>query len=207
MTAALGCHRFVGLGSQAEYGPQTGRIREDCPTRPTTLYGAAKLATCLMLERAAASSGRGFAWLRLFSTYGPGDDPSWMIPYLIRCLLARERPSLTAAEQVWDYLHVDDAAAAVVAVMDMDAVGVFNLGSGRASPLRDIVTFIRDCIDPALPLGLGEVPYRADQVMHLEADVSALHAATGWAPSVPLQDGLRAVVDDYRRRAPGLPAQ
>ncbi|BCS34698.1 CDP-abequose synthase [Luteitalea sp. TBR-22] len=200
VATAVGCTRMVGLGSQAEYGPQAGRIAEDAPTRPTTMYGAAKLATAILLERACATAGQSFAWMRLFSSYGPGDDPSWMIPYLIERLLAGERPSLTAAEQVWDYIHVEDAAAAVVAMVDADATGVFNLGSGTAWPLRDIITTVRDAIDPSLPLGFGEVPYRPDQVMHLEADVTRLRAATGWAPAIALREGLQAVVDHHRAR-------
>ena len=197
----LGCRHFLGLGSQAEYGPVAGRICENTPTAPTTVYGAAKLGLALMLERQAAACGLGFTWLRLFSCYGPGDHPAWLIPYLIRSLLAGERPSLTGAEQVWDYLHVDDAAAAVVAAMDAGATGVFNLGSGDARPLRAIIELVRDAIDPALSLGIGEQPYRPDQVMHLEADITALRAATGWTPRVPLEQGIAATVAWYRQEA------
>ena len=199
LTEELGCRHFVGLGSQAEYGLLSGRISESDPTRPTTAYGAAKLAIGLVLERTAAASGRPFAWLRLFSSYGPDDDPSWMIPYVIRSLLAGEKPSLTPAEQVWDYLHVDDVAAGMIAALDAGARGLFNLGSGQARPLREIITLIRDLIDPALPLGIGEVPYRPDQVMHLEADITALSAACTWKPAWSLEDGLAQTIAWHRR--------
>lgn len=190
LTEELSCKHFVGLGSQAEYGPLQGKIKESDPARPTTVYGAAKLATGLLLERAAAASDRPFAWLRLFSSYGPDDDPSWLIPYMIRRLLAGEKPSLTQAEQMWDYLHVDDVAAGIVAALDADARGFFNLGSGQSHPLRTIIESIRDLIDPSLPLGFGEVPYRPDQVMHLEADITSLLSASGWRPQIALEDGL-----------------
>ena len=144
----------------------------------------------MLLERSAATSDRPLAWLRLFSSYGPDDDPSWMIPYMIKRLLAAEKPSLTKAEQMWDYLHVDDAAAGIVAALDADARGFFNLGSGQSRPLRTIIESIRDLIDPSLPLGFGEVPYRPDQVMHLEADITSLSLASGWRPQVALEDGL-----------------
>ncbi len=198
LTGEIGCESFVGLGSQAEYGLVSGRIDERTPTRPTTTYGATKLATCCVLERAAAAAGRPFAWLRLFSSYGPDDDPSWLIPYLIRTLLAGERPKLTSAEQVWDYIHVDDVADAVVATLQTGAQGIFNLGSGEAWPLREIVERLRDAIDPALSLGFGEVDYRPDQVMHLESDIEALCAATGWKPRVSLQQGLAETINWYR---------
>lgn len=198
LSESLDCAAFVGLGSQAEYGPAPGRLDESGPTHPTTVYGAAKLATGLVLERMAATAGRRLAWLRLFSSYGNDDDPSWMLQYLTRSLLAGERPSVTAGEQRWDYIHVDDVASAVVAALDSRAHGMFNLGSGDARPLRRIIEQLRDLIDPALPIGFGEVPYRADQVMHLEADIAALREATGWSPKVDLSDGLRRLVEWHR---------
>lgn len=198
LSESLGCGAFIGMGSQAEYGPATGRLDELAPTRPTTLYGAAKLATYLLLDRMASASSCHFAWLRLFSSYGPGDDPSWMLQYVARSLLRRENPALTPAEQIWDYIHVNDVADAVIATMNSGARGVFNLGSGVAYKLAYIIATLRDLIDPSLPLGFGDVPYRQDQVMHLEANIVRLTAATGWTPRVPLETGLREVVEWLR---------
>ncbi len=195
---ALGVRQFLGLGSQAEYGPAQGRISEADAPKPTNMYGAAKLATAVFLERAAAAQGVAFSWLRLFSSYGPGDDPAWLLPYLVDSLLDGKRPALTAAEQVWDYLHIDDAASGVVAALDAESRGIFNLGSGVAVQLRSIIELIRDTIDPGLPLGFGEVPYRGDQVMHLEADIRALTAASGWQPRIDLHQGLRGLVEAHR---------
>ena len=124
--------------------------------------------------------------------------------YLIGRLLAGERPALTAGAQRWDYLYVGDAAGAVAeAATNERATGDYNLGSGTAPTLRSIVERIRDLIDPALPLGFGEVPYRPDQVMHLQADVGRLRADLGWSPRVGLDEGLRRTVEWYRehRRA------
>ena len=197
-----GAKTFIGLGSQAEYGPANHRLDETAPTRPTTLYGAAKLAACHLSHRLADLARIRWAWMRIFSTFGPDDNGDWMIPQLIAALLARQRPALTAGEQLWDYLYVEDAAAAIVAVAATPgASGVFNLGSGRAVPLRHLIERIRDRIDPSLPLGFGEVPYRPDQVMHLEADVQRLVKATGWGPQTSLEDGLDRTVKWYCEHA------
>jgi UDP-glucose 4-epimerase len=199
---AAGCRAFVGLGSQAEYGPLDKKISETDPTEPSTLYGATKLAACHLTRQLCAQSEMRWAWLRVFSTYGPLEDLSWMIPYLIRALLKREKPALTACEQRWDYLFGEDAAEAVWSVVKTPgASGVFNLGSGRADSLRKIVETLRDAVDPKLPLGIGEVPYRPDQVMHLEADISKLTNATGWRPATSLQEGLRKTVEWHRKEA------
>jgi nucleoside-diphosphate-sugar epimerase len=193
-----GARHFVGLGSQAEYGPCSGAIGESTPTAPTTLYGVSKLATNLFAQHECAARGLRFAWIRLFSSYGPKDDPSWMISSLILQLLERKRPPLTLGEQRWDYVHATDAADAVVRVaLAPEARGIFNLGSGQARPIREIAEMIRDLVDPALPLGFGEVPYRDDQVMHLEARIDRLRAL-GYSPAVPLERGLKETVGWYR---------
>lgn len=196
----LGCKTFVGLGSQAEYGPWDRKIDEEALPNPTTMYGAAKLSAYHLIRQVASDSDMRFAWMRLFSTYGPKDNTQPMIPTLIEALLRRERPSLTRGEQRWDYIFVSDVASALLDVAGCPAAtGVFNLGSGQAIPLRCIVEAIGDLIDPTLPLGFGEVPYRPDQVMHLEADIAKLKQITGWKPRVDLADGLRQTVQWHRR--------
>lgn len=195
LAARCGARHWVGVGSQAEYGPCASVISEDAPTRPTTLYGASKLATGQLAQALCGQLGLRFGWLRLFSSYGPRDNPSWLIPSLILALKRGERPSVTGAQQLWDYIHVSDAAAAVVAVLrSPDAQGFFNLGSGSATPLREIIETVRDLAAPGQPVGFGELPYRPDQVMHLQADIQRLTLATGWRPQVPLGEGLRSTV-------------
>ncbi len=198
----VGVKTFVGLGSQAEYGRVTARIDEQTQMHPTTLYGMSKLAAGQLGAVVSQHFGMRFVWLRLFSSYGPGDNPGWMIPYLINTLLAGEYPKLTLAEQKWDYIFVKDVAAAIEAVIQSpSAHGFFNLGSGNARPLRHIIEQIRDLIDPGLPLGFGERPYRQDQVMYLEADISALNQATGWRPMWSYDDGLRETIAWHRENS------
>lgn len=190
-----GAKTWIGLGSQAEYGPCSNRIDESQHAQPTTLYGAAKLTTGRQAQTLCESLGMRFAWLRLFSSYGPDDDPSWLIPYLALKLLRGERPTTTAGEQRWDYIYVGDVAAAIAATVESKtANGMFNLGSGTTTTIRTIIERIRDAVDPAAEVGFGEVPYRPDQVMHLEADITRLTNATGWRPQMPLEEGLAATV-------------
>ena len=203
LSVESGVVHWIGAGSQAEYGPKQEQIRESDLPQPTTLYGAAKLSTALMTERIALLGGINHSWLRIFSTYGPDDNPDWMLPALIRALLNGERPALTAGDQLWDYLHVDDASRAFIAVADAGVTGIFNLGSGVAVPLRKLIETIRDLIDPGLSLGFGEVSYRPDQVMRLHADISALSEMTGWTPVISLHDGLTELVRWSQHKMPG----
>jgi nucleoside-diphosphate-sugar epimerase len=141
------------------------------------------------------------AWLRLFSSYGPGDNDGWLIPMLITEMLAGRRPKTTLGTQSWDWLHVTDVARGILALATNEmASGVFNLGSGRAVRVRDVIERIRDLAAPGMELVFGEIPFRPDQVMHMQADISRLCAATGWAPSISIEQGLADTVAWYRER-------
>jgi nucleoside-diphosphate-sugar epimerase len=200
LAAAAGCRQWIGLGSQAEYGNLNRRISEDAPLIPTTVYGKAKLAAGVAALALCETRKMAGAWLRVFSTYGPGDAPHWFIPYVIQEFLADRTPKLTKCAQLWDYLFVGDAARAVASIANGITSGVFNLGSGFARPLKDIIEAIRTELGSSLEPANGALPYRPAQVMHLEADISRLQAATAWEPAMTLADGVRATVAYERTR-------
>ncbi|MGY3408391.1 UDP-glucose 4-epimerase [Bradyrhizobium sp. GM5.1] len=181
---------FVGAGSQAEYGPYKRPITPEDATHPTTLYGKAKLAASSICEQIASESHMRFAWLRIFSTYGPKDADNWLIPSFIKTVVRGERMSLTSCEQRWGFLHARDAAAAFrVALTEPRACGYFNVGHPDGPMLSDTLTRLRDLINPSAILGFGDIPYRPDQVMVLQADTARM-MQLGWEPQVKIEDGL-----------------
>ena len=144
-------------------------------------------------------NSRSHAWLRLFSTYGPGDNDCWLIPMLITKMLRGERPQTTLGTQYWDWLYVDDVARGLLAAATTEtAQGVFNLGSGEPVQVRAAVEAIRDLAAPGMELVFGEIPFRPDQVMHMQANIERLKAATDWAPQVPFGTGIAQTVAWYR---------
>jgi nucleoside-diphosphate-sugar epimerase len=202
---AVGARRVVGLGSQAEYGPSERRLREDDPTAPNSLYGAAKLAAGAVARRLGAHLGVHVTWLRLFGAYGPGDDDRYLIPSVARALLAGRAPRLTEGRQVVDYLYVTDATEAIRTVVDHEEIdGIVNVASGRSHSVRSIAERIRDLVDPSLPLELGALQPQAPPVSW-RADVERLRA-TGWRPVVELDEGLRHTLDSLRSAANPRPA-
>jgi nucleoside-diphosphate-sugar epimerase len=198
LAAEAGCRTWIGLGSQTEYGVVDARLGEDLPLRPTSIYGKAKAQAFEAARERCEALGLRFVWLRVFQAYGPMDSPERMVCRVIETLLDGKRPALTAGDQFWDYLYVEDLAQAVLALATGQASGAFNVGSGKAVQIRALVEAIRDAIDPSLELGFGEVPYAPDQVMFLEADISKLTKATGWHPVVELNSGLNRTIAWHR---------
>lgn len=199
---AAGVRKFVGIGSQAEYGRFDRRITEDDLPQPTMLYGAAKLSACHLARQRAREAGMAFAWLRLFSVYGPGDNPNWLIPSVTASLFRGVAPKCTLGTQNWDYLHIDDVATGTLAAAVTDgATGIFNLSSGAPVAVRAIIERLRDLAAPGLELSFGDIPFGLDQIMHLEGDNSRLKAATGWKPAVDALEGLADVVAKMKMAA------
>lgn len=198
--AALGCQVFIGAGSQAEYGRHDAPLRPDTPAFPENGYGMAKLCAGQMSRVECGRLGIEHIWARVLSVYGPHDGSSTMINGTIRTLLAGRRPSLTAGEQIWDYVYSDDAAEAFwLMARHGRNLAVYPLGSGRPRPLRCYIEDLRNAVDPGLPLGLGEVAYGANQVMYLAADLTALRTDTGFVPQTAFPEGIRQTIAWMRK--------
>lgn len=198
--AALGCKVFVGAGSQAEYGRAGVPLAPDTPTFPENGYGMAKLCAGQMARLEAKRLGLACVWPRILSVYGPHDGEKTMITSVIRQLLAGQCPHLTKGEQMWDYLYTADAAQALALLAFQGRDGaIYPVGSGAARPLREYILELRDAIDPALPLGFGQEPYGENQIMFLQADITALHADTGFVPRTDFKAGIRATINWVRK--------
>ena len=197
----LGCEVFVGVGSQAEHGRIEGRVTATAPCFPTNGYGMAKLCAGQMTRVVCRQLGLRHVWARVLSVYGANDGPLSVISILLDKLMKGEKPALTAGEQLWDYLYAEDAGDALCRMAESGRDGaIYPVGSGQIRPLREYFGLVRDAVDPALPLGLGELPYPPNQVMHLEADISELTRDTGFRPQTPFEAGIREVVAAYRQR-------
>lgn len=197
----LGCKVFIGAGSQAEYGRVDHALTPDTPCFPENGYGMAKLCAGQMSRTECEKLGIEHIWPRILSVYGPHDGMGSMVSSVIRTLLKGECPALTAGEQIWDFLYADDAARALYLLALYGKSGaVYPLGSGQARPLKDYITMLRDAIDPSLLLGFGEIPYGDKQVMHLEADISALQRDTGFAPQTDFAAGIRKTIEWVREQ-------
>ena len=105
-------------------------------------------------------------------------------------------PQYTKGEQIWDYLHEDDAAAALFLAAENGRDGrTYVLGSGQGKPLAEYIKALHEAVGAPPPV-LGEAPYTEKQVMRLVADISALTKDTGFVPAVTFEEGIRRTVEE-----------
>lgn len=197
----LNCKRFIGAGSQAEYGRVEGKIAPRTPTFPENGYGIAKLCAGQLSRIRCEQFDMEHIWARILSVYGPFDGPRTMISSTIEALLDKDKPALTLGIQQWDYLYSKDAANAFYLLGKYGVPGkTYCIGSGQAVELRQYIETLRDQIDPLLPLGFGEIPYGDKQVMHLEADINDLHKDTGFVPQYSFEKGINETIEWFKSR-------
>jgi nucleoside-diphosphate-sugar epimerase len=150
--------------------------------------------------RRISSSGRiRFLNVRLETLYGPGDDESKFVNWVVsRCLANVPSMDLTGGEQRRDFVYVDDAVEAYICLLPSVArlepgFHSIGLGSGAAVRLRDLVETVRDLAHTGTQLNFGALPYREHEPMESRADISFL-LGLGWRPRTSLADGIRNVI-------------
>jgi nucleoside-diphosphate-sugar epimerase len=122
--------------------------------------------------------------------YGAGATPYMLLVSLMRTLAQGEPFPMTAGEQRRDFIHVDDVAEAVAAVLERRATGTLNLGSGEGPTVREAAELGAAIAGRPELLRVGALPYRANEVFDYRLDVRALERATGWRARVSLREGL-----------------
>ena len=156
-------------------------------------------------ELLCATEATRFLHASLEHFYGPGDDASKFVTHVVRsCLQEVPELALTSGDQRRDFLHVQDAVDALLLLLDSSdqmprGFQRFELGSGQAIPVRQLVETIHHLCGSRTLLGFGKIPLRPNEVMFSQADISALRQR-GWAPRLTLEEGLRRTIEEERSR-------
>ena len=196
---AAGGHRWLGVGSCAEYSWGDGALDEErTPCRPSTLYGASKYALYLMLDALAATTTLELAWGRLFFLYGPHESPNRLVSSVSRSLLAGDTARCSAGTQRRDFLHAQDAAGGLVALLDSEVTGAVNIASGHAIALRDVIGTLGALAHREDLIELGALPMRAGDPPEIFAETTRLREEVKWTPERSLREGLRDTLEWWR---------
>ena len=185
----IGCRRFLGIGSQAEYGVTNEIMEEILLPQPVTPYGAAKVAALHLTRLRAQQLGIDWVWGHVFSVYGDYEPETTLLSYLARTLRSGQMPQMTAGTQLWDYLHAEDAAAAMTALLLRGRAGeVYNIAHGDVRPLRSFTEELRTALAPDLQIAYG-VSERPPTSMR--PSVEKIQADTEWRAKVSFAEGVK----------------
>lgn len=192
--------RLIWMGSGFEYSlNHEGVYDESVSLEPCTVYGAAKISAWEIASYYARITPFEMVTVRLFSTYGPSEHPTRLVPYVISRALTGQRIETTAGTQIRDYLYVEDVASALKFLASSpDSAGrVFNLGSGVPISVQDFIKAIAVGVGGSVDLKFGTREITRPEAMFLVADITRLNRL-GWKPNFTIQDGIKMTVDWYR---------
>lgn len=190
------CKVLLATGSCLEYGPQTGKMKEDMPTRPQKAYAIAKNVLNEIGILLARQHGIRFIWLRLFSPYGPQNGPMLM-PYVISCIKNNQIPELKNPYGRSDFIYVEDVADAIIAALQRSPeVCLYNVGSGHPTNIRKIVKIIYHLMrqDEAYRKISWPSKKSTPALVDYYADISRIKKELSWSPKVTLEEGMKKTV-------------
>jgi nucleoside-diphosphate-sugar epimerase len=189
----IGCRQVVMTGTCAEYDADVGYLKETSPTKPSTLYAAAKLSLSILGQQMAKNTGTRFTWARLFYLYGSKEDDRRVVPALIKSLLRNEPFDVSTGEQIRDYMHVEDVASALWFMLQNQLSGVFNISSGVPVTMRVLMEMVGDILGKRNLIQFGALPQRQWEPPFICGDNRKL-LQLGWRLKYSLHDGLRETV-------------
>ncbi len=200
----LGLRRVVFCSSLMVYGANDGAaLAEDAPLRARDTYGASKVAAEAIVTAYAAEHGLDAVSARLAWVYGPRRQTACGIRRMLEDALAG-RPTRfgSGGRAMRQYVHVDDVAAALHALLDASGVAgrAYNVSGGDYRPFPAVADLVR-AMFPAADIAVGDDPDPdpEDPPMGPLA-IGAIARDAGWRPALPLPEGLRGYADWLRSR-------
>lgn len=186
--------RFIQCGTSEVYGSADRPMKESDPVKPTSPYAISKAAFDMHLQVMHRVHGFPCNVLRPSNAYCAGQQIHRIIPRTIICALSGQRLKLHG-DASKSYMHASDLSRAIMAVIENGEPGaVYNCGPAKPIRIRDLVALSLFTCGKEWEDVIEQAPGRVGEDSVYWLDSSALNAATGWYPRIPLDEGLEDMV-------------
>jgi CDP-glucose 4,6-dehydratase len=205
-----GVARTVVAASDKAYGPtDTLPYTESHPLEPRYPYDVSKACTDLIARSYWHTYALPVAVTRFANIYGGGDlNPSRLVPEAVAAALAGRSPVIRSdGSPERDFLYVEDAAAAYLAIADaLPGAGgeAFNAGGDEPHSVLEVVDLLCRVAGTDVAPDVQGTGTPHAEIDRQYVDSSKLRERTGWRPEVGLEEGLRRTVEWYRAHPEAL---
>jgi len=196
-----GFEALVNTGSSSEYGFKDHAPSETEWLEPNSYYAVTKASATLFCRYTAQSLGVHLPTLRLYSVYGPYEEPSRLIPTLITRGVNGEMPPLANPDIARDYVYVEDVIDAYLLAAnrpDQEPGAVYNVGTGIQTSLRQVVDVARSVLQIAVEPQWGSMSNRLWDTNVWVSDNKKIRAALGWQPRHTFEQAFRLMANWIR---------
>ena len=198
---SAGFDHFVNAGSSSEYGFKRGAPSENERLEPNSHYAVAKAIGTQYCRIAGIRGKRKVTTLRLYSVYGPFEEPRRFIPTLLVNALHKRLPCLVDPETARDFIFVDDFVDACLRVAGSERIGpgvVFNVGTGISTTIGQAVDMVKQILQLPVDPQWGTFPRRSWDTTCWVADIGKIKSVLGWTPETDLRSGLQKTLEWFR---------
>lgn len=195
----LGCKKFIGAGSQAEYGVVHHVITAETQENPLLSYGIAKAAAGRLSRKLCEKYGIVHIWGRVFSVYGKNDSKETMISYAIQKFISKDPAFFSSATQYWDYLFEDDAGKIFYLIGEKVCENkIYRIASGQSKPLKEYIIELKDIFGEDLVYKFAEATNEKN-VVSLQVEVSDLMEDIGYSPQITFKEGAEKIIKYWKQ--------
>ena len=189
-----GVSAFINSGSSSEYGEYDHPPGEDEPTHPASFYAVTKAAATNLCNQMSGQHGVPTTTLRLYSAYGPFEEPSRLMPQLVTHALRGEWIPFAAPWTVRDFIYIDDVIDAyILAAQNQPAKTgrIYNVGTGNQTDFSELASIAKAVFGLQNEPVFGSYGNRDWDIPTWVADPTQIKASLSWAAKTTLADGLR----------------
>jgi len=197
-----GVEAFVQAGSSSEYGYKDHAAREDERIEPNSPYAVTKAAATHYCQFVARQHGLNAVTARLYSIFGPFEEPTRLFPGLVKYGLRGELPPLVSPGTAHDFVYVEDAVQAMlqIAAAPPAAPGsVYNICSGVQHDLASVVAVARDLMHVSAEPVWSQMPPRPWDTATWIGSPDLMKQEMGWTAKTTLEAGMKRTIDWFRR--------
>lgn len=184
---------FINTGSSSEYGFKNKPMKETDFCDPVSYYAATKLAATNICKVFARINNKPIVTLRLFSVFGPYEEPTRFIPTIMKALLQKQQIKLTPGNQRRDFIYVDDVSTAYMKALSLGKKiqgEIFNIGTGKEYTNDEVVKKLFAGAKDTTEIVKGAYPKRTWDTPHWKANISHVKNVLGWEAKRTLEKGL-----------------
>ncbi len=196
---------FVNTGSSSEYGFKDHAPAENEALEPNSHYAVTKAAATMFCRQTAHAHKVHVPTLRLYSAFGPFEEPGRLLPTLILNGLKGRLPSLADPNVARDFVYVNDVVDAYLLATQnhsSDPGPVYNVGTGVQTTLRELVEISRQVMNISEEPAWNSMPNRKWDANVWVSDNQKIRAELGWQPRHDVAEGMRLMREWFARGIP-----
>ena len=191
---------FINTGSNSEYGFRKEKMNENDLVRPNSDYAFFKAASTLFCQQESIINRLPIITVRPFHVYGPYEEPTRLIPTLIRNLLKNKDSRLVSPDIVRDFIYVDDAINLYLKIASKPSVkgDIFNIGTGKQRTIKEIYLNLNNLLNCKIKPKWNSMKRRRWDQKIWKADMSKVKKKFNWRPKHNLKQGLTKTISWYK---------